>query len=191
MASTLLRSRNPMSRRHSNGCFSLVAIANSCSQTLDRRAIIARDLKLPLIYRRSQTAASKPRIAVGMTLITFTITSTSFGQTPPHKGQPRIVPTAPIRLGDRSLESTIRTDERYGHDCLFQGPSGWCDWNFLENSKPIQSCNVPPEFHWPPTRRVDFCVLCHQSPVKRHQTTASLDRSPQNHQIAVNRRLAL
>ena len=37
------------------------------------------------------------------------------------------------RYGDQSLEATIRTDERYGHDGLFQGPRGWHYWKYLEH----------------------------------------------------------
>jgi hypothetical protein len=55
------------------------------------------------------------------------------------------------RFGDRSLENTIRTDERYGHDGLFQGPRGWCYWNFLEHPKPIQNPNL-----WPDMRSTYF-----------------------------------
>lgn len=52
----------------------------------------------------------------------------------PNKGT-----TAPVdtRFGDQSFESTIRTDERYGHDGLFQGPRGWSYWNYLDRPKPI------------------------------------------------------
>jgi hypothetical protein len=34
------------------------------------------------------------------------------------------------RFGDKSLENFIRTDQRYGHDGLFQGPRGWGYWNY-------------------------------------------------------------
>lgn len=64
---------------------------------------------------------------------------------------PLIVPSSPIRFGDRSLESTIRTDERYGHDGLFQGPRGWVYWKYLENPKPIQNPNL-----WPDMRSTYF-----------------------------------
>ena len=56
-----------------------------------------------------------------------------------------------MRFGDRSLESTIRTDERYGHDGLFQGPRGWVYWNYLENPKGIQNPNL-----WPDMRSTYF-----------------------------------
>ena len=49
------------------------------------------------------------------------------------------------RLGDKSLENIIRTDERYGHDGLFKGPRGWGYWNHLENPKPIQNPNLWPD----------------------------------------------
>ncbi|MEW4486512.1 hypothetical protein AB1L42_00440 [Thalassoglobus sp. JC818] len=61
------------------------------------------------------------------------------------------IPSNPLRFGDRSLESTIRTDERYGHDGLFQGPRGWVYWNYLENPKPIQNPNL-----WPDMRSTYF-----------------------------------
>jgi Protein of unknown function (DUF1214) len=44
---------------------------------------------------------------------------------------PGVVPPSNLRaqdvtrVGDKSLENFIRTDERYGHDGLFQGPRGW------------------------------------------------------------------
>lgn len=46
-------------------------------------------------------------------------------QEPADREHPLIVPSQPVRFGDRSLEGTIRTDERFGHDGLFQGPRGW------------------------------------------------------------------
>jgi hypothetical protein len=45
-------------------------------------------------------------------------------------------------FGDKSLENIIRTDERYGHDGLFQGPRGACYWKYLESPKPIQNANL-------------------------------------------------
>lgn len=44
-----------------------------------------------------------------------------------------------------SLGNVIRTDDRYGHDGLFQGPRGWVYWNFLERPKPIQNPNLWPD----------------------------------------------
>ena len=55
------------------------------------------------------------------------------------------------RFGDRSLENTVRTDEHYGHDGLFQGPRGWCYWNGLERPRPIQNPNL-----WPDMRSTYF-----------------------------------
>jgi hypothetical protein len=55
------------------------------------------------------------------------------------------------RFGDKSLENLVRTDERYGHDGLFQGPRGWGYWNHLENPKPIQNPNL-----WPDTQSTYF-----------------------------------
>lgn len=45
----------------------------------------------------------------------------------------------------KSLGNVIRTDDRYGHDGLFQGPRGWVYWNFLERPKPIQNPNLWPD----------------------------------------------
>lgn len=73
---------------------------------------------------------------------------------PPGDGSwqpPGIVPVASLNAervrhtGDKSLETVIRTDERYGHDGLFQGPRGWVYWNFLESPKPIQNPNLWPD----------------------------------------------
>lgn len=90
---------------------------------------------------------------VGVTFMTIiaATTATSSAQTRQHQKHPLIVPPHPVRFGDRSLESTIRTDERYGHDGLFQGPRGWVYWNYLENPKPIQNPNL-----WPDMRSTYF-----------------------------------
>ncbi len=50
------------------------------------------------------------------------------------------------RFGDKSLENFIRTDDRYGHDGLFQGPRGWGYWNYLEYPRPIQNPNLWPDW---------------------------------------------
>ena len=55
------------------------------------------------------------------------------------------------RLGDKSIENIVRTDERYGHDGVFQGPRGWAYWNNLEYPKPIQDPNL-----WPDTQSTYF-----------------------------------
>jgi hypothetical protein len=49
------------------------------------------------------------------------------------------------RFGDKSLENIVRTDTRYGHDGLFQGPRGWGYWNHLEYPRPIQNPNLWPD----------------------------------------------
>jgi len=49
------------------------------------------------------------------------------------------------RFGDKSLETVIRTDQRYGGHPFFQGPRGWPYWNFLEYPKPIQNPNLWPD----------------------------------------------
>ncbi|WP_206036280.1 DUF1254 domain-containing protein [Crateriforma spongiae] len=56
-----------------------------------------------------------------------------------------------LRFGDKSLENIVRTDERYGHDDLFQGPRGWAYWNSLQNPRPIQNPNL-----WPDTQSTYF-----------------------------------
>ncbi|MGH0032951.1 MAG: DUF1254 domain-containing protein [Myxococcota bacterium] len=79
---------------------------------------------------------------------------------PPGKGSwtpPGIVPVTNTRAlrarrpGDKSLETVIRTDERYGADPVFQGPRGWPYWNLLEYAKPIQNPNL-----WPDTQSTYF-----------------------------------
>lgn len=55
------------------------------------------------------------------------------------------------RFGDKSLETVVRTDDRYGHDSFFQGPRGWPYWNLLEYPKPIQNPNL-----WPDTQSTYF-----------------------------------
>ncbi len=83
-------------------------------------------------------------------IVTFVVSSCC-AQDKPSEKQPRIVPEYPIRFGDRTVEGTVRTDERYGRDGLFQGPRGWCYWNFLENPQPIQNSNL-----WPDMRSTYF-----------------------------------
>ena len=79
------------------------------------------------------------------------IPSVTSAQAPQRREHPLIVPPNTLRFGDRSLESTLRTDERYGHDGLFQGPRGWVYWNYLANPKPIQNPNL-----WPDMRSTYF-----------------------------------
>jgi hypothetical protein len=62
-----------------------------------------------------------------------------------------VIPAGVHRFGDRALENTVRTDERYGHDGLFQGPRGWVYWNNLEHPRPIQNPNL-----WPDTQSTYF-----------------------------------
>ena len=49
------------------------------------------------------------------------------------------------RFGDKSIETIVRTDTRYGHDGLFQGPRGWGYWNYLEYPRPVQNPNLWPD----------------------------------------------
>jgi len=96
-------------------------------------------------------AAMHTMISVILVSIFAAMASTASAQAPSQEEHPRIVSARPLRFGDRSLESTIRTDERYGHDALFQGPRGWVYWNYLENPKPIQNPNL-----WPDMRSTYF-----------------------------------
>jgi hypothetical protein len=70
---------------------------------------------------------------------------------------PALVPVQNLKaqavnhFGDKSLENIARTDDRYGHDGLFQGPRGWVYWNHLEYPKPIQNPNL-----WPDTQSTYF-----------------------------------
>ncbi len=79
---------------------------------------------------------------------------------PPGEGSwapPGIMPVSDLkaegarRFGDKSLETVIRTDERYGGDPFFQGPRGWSYWTKLEYPKPIQNPNL-----WPDTQSTYF-----------------------------------
>src|SRR5262249_35592730 len=55
------------------------------------------------------------------------------------------------RFGDKSLETLVRTDDRYGGDGPFHGPRGWGYWNHLEYPRPIQDPNL-----WPDTQSTYF-----------------------------------
>ncbi len=46
------------------------------------------------------------------------------------------------RPGDLPLGALIRTDERYGHDPVIQGPRGWHYWNRLANPRDFQNPNL-------------------------------------------------
>jgi hypothetical protein len=84
---------------------------------------------------------------------------------PPGKGTwkpPGIVPIANLnaqkakRIGDKSQEVAIRTDDRYGSDPFFNGPRGYPYWNYLEYPKPIQNPNL-----WPDTQSTYFLSRIH------------------------------
>jgi hypothetical protein len=64
---------------------------------------------------------------------------------------PARTPAGVKRFGDKALEDIFRTDERYGHDGLFQGPRGWSYWSNLERPRPIQHPNL-----WPDTQSTYF-----------------------------------
>lgn len=96
-------------------------------------------------HHHTPRTAAALSICQALALVVVAMTSSSHAQTPVRDRRPRIEPQSPVRFGDRSLESAIRTDERYGHDGLFQGPRGWCYWNYLENPQPIQNPNLWPD----------------------------------------------
>lgn len=90
-------------------------------------------------------------LIVASVLIVVATPPRSSAQTPAHDNVPRKEAPSKVRFGDQSLEGVIRTDERYGHDGLFQGPRGWCYWNYLTNPQPIQNSNL-----WPDMRSTYF-----------------------------------
>ncbi len=51
----------------------------------------------------------------------------------------------PIRLGSKSLETVLRTDELYGHDGLWLGPRGRDYGVMLPDPKPYQHANLYPD----------------------------------------------
>ncbi len=51
----------------------------------------------------------------------------------------------PKRLGDKSFENVVRTDERYGHDGFWLGPRGRDYGGLLEHPKPYQIANLYPD----------------------------------------------
>jgi hypothetical protein len=99
------------------------------------------------------------------------------------------------RPGDWSLERIFRTDERYGHDGLFQGPRGWAYWNHLKHPRPIQNPNL-----WPDTQSTYFfarftipaggtLALHGKYPYARYHKFA-LYRAAQNTFVSINEALA-
>jgi hypothetical protein len=57
----------------------------------------------------------------------------------------RVAAGTVTRFGDKSLETLVRTDERYGHDGLFHGPRGKAYWDRLEHPRPVQNANLWPD----------------------------------------------
>jgi len=53
--------------------------------------------------------------------------------------------TAPKRIGNKSFENVVRTDERYGHDGFWLGPRGRDYGALLEHPKPYQIANLYPD----------------------------------------------
>ena len=49
------------------------------------------------------------------------------------------------RVGNKSFENVVRTDERYGHDGFWLGPCGRDYGALLENPKPYQIANLYPD----------------------------------------------
>jgi hypothetical protein len=85
-----------------------------------------------------------------MTAFAVTSGSTVAADDAPVSEVRESVRKASLHVG-MSLGNVIRTDDRYGHDGLFQGPRGWAYWNFLERPKPIQNPNL-----WPDTQSTYF-----------------------------------
>ncbi|MGA9373105.1 MAG: hypothetical protein WBV53_14740 [Solirubrobacterales bacterium] len=50
-----------------------------------------------------------------------------------------------MRPGNKSLETVIKTDELYGHDCFWLGPRGRDYGEMLPNPKPWQHANLYPD----------------------------------------------
>jgi hypothetical protein len=74
-------------------------------------------------------------------MILVTMMATAFAQTP-YTLEKRVSAQSAKRYGDLPLGAVIRTDERYSHDRLIQGPRGWHYWNRLENPKDFQNPNL-------------------------------------------------
>ena len=53
--------------------------------------------------------------------------------------------TAEVRLGSKTLETVLKTDELYGHDGLWLGPRGRDYGVMLPNPKPYQHANLYPD----------------------------------------------
>jgi hypothetical protein len=85
-----------------------------------------------------------------MTAFAITSGATVMADDAPASEVRESVRKASLHVG-MSLGNVIRTDERYGHDGLFQGPRGWAYWNFLERPKAIQNPNL-----WPDTQSTYF-----------------------------------
>ncbi len=90
---------------------------------------------------------SSVRLSTALVALIASVTATSVGVGADEPSRPEIRPAARgVSLhADKSIGKVIRTDDRYGHDGLFQGPRGWVYWNYLERPKPIQNPNLWPD----------------------------------------------
>src|SRR6516165_5798198 len=95
-------------------------------------ALAARTRRLELDMTKTLVAALLT--ALGIAILIHASGSLVFAQSAASPGQER--------HGDLSIEAIVRTDERYGHDGMFQGPRGWRYWKNLRDPRPIQNPNL-------------------------------------------------
>ena len=89
-------------------------------------------------------------LSATLVALIVTITLPAFAQDAFTRAK-RVASQSVDRYGDVPLGAVIRTDDRYGHDGLIQGPRGWDYWNLLENPKDYQNPNL-----WPDKRPTYF-----------------------------------
>ena len=101
-------------------------------------------------YCLTTCVAKSTRLHVALAALGLTMTMPTFAQDSFTRAK-RMSSQRFDRYGDLSLGAVVRTDERYGHDGLIQGPRGWDYWNLLEKPKDYQNPNL-----WPDKRPTYF-----------------------------------
>lgn len=86
--------------------------------------------------------STQAALVLTLAAITASLTSPTVRAQTRFTLEKRVPAQTADRYGELPLGAVIRTDERYGHDGLFQGPRGWDYWNRLENPKDYQNPNL-------------------------------------------------
>ena len=113
-------------------------------------------------YCLTTCVAKSTRLHVALAALGLTMTMPTFAQDSFTRAK-RMSSQRFDRYGDLSLGAVVRTDERYGHDGLIQGPRGWDYWNLLEKPKDYQNPNLWPDKRPPLVGRIWPAGISHRT----------------------------